>query len=176
MATHARTAKLHQAETIGVKLEGNATTTLNLLAGALRDKMLRSATYAGAKALYEEMCVNADAVNRSGQAKGQLRGAIYHWHDDNKSTLNSHTYYIGVNKKKAPHWHLVEFGHWMPYVTYKGKDGQFHTKRVNGKPVYLQTPKFVPANPYIRPTWEAKKDYAIGQIKLTLAEKLKAFK
>ena len=96
-------AKLHQTDLIGARLEGNASTTLNLLAGALRDKMLRSATYAGAAALYEEMCVNADAVNRSGQAKGQLRGAIYHWHDDNKSTLISHTYYIGVNKKKAPH-------------------------------------------------------------------------
>lgn len=167
-------AALHKSDALGIRLEGNASTSLGLLAGILREKVLRSATYAGARVLYDEMSLRAAAVNKSGQSAGQLAGAIYHWHDDKASTLDTQTYYIGVNKKKAPHWALIEFGHWMPYVTYKGSDGQFHTLRVNGKPVYRATPKFVPAQPYVRPTWEAKKDYAINQIKVTLAEKLKA--
>ena len=65
-------AKLHQSDAIGVKLEGEASTSLNLLAGLLREKALRSATYAGAKILYEEMKMRQDA-NRQSKRKGQLR-------------------------------------------------------------------------------------------------------
>ena len=165
-------AKLHQSDAIGVKLEGEASTSLNLLAGLLREKALRSATYAGAKILYEEMKVRAESQSKT----GQLSRAIYHWHDDKKSTLDSQSYVIGVNKREAPHWHLIEFGHWMPYVTYKGKDGLFHTKRINGKPVMRMNPKFIPAQPYVRPTWDAKRDMALAAMKQKLAENLKAGK
>lgn len=167
-------AKLHQSDAIGVKLEGEASTSLNLLAGLLREKALRSATYAGAKILYAEMKMRASMPSPDG--KGTIRNAIYHWHDDKKSTLYSQSYVIGVNKREAPHWHLVEFGHWMPYVTYKGKDGLFHTKRINGKPVMRMNPKFIPAQPYVRPTWDAKRDMALAAMKQKLAENLKAGK
>lgn len=59
------------------------------------------------------------------------------------------------NSKKAPHGHLVEFGHLQPFKVYKGADGQWYTSTT-----LLDSPKFVPAHPFLRPAYEAVRGIA----------------
>ena len=163
--------------TVSIRMTGDAETALNLFIGNIREKVLRSATYAGAKVLYDEMRQRTQNATPDlyGQVTGQLKDAIYHWHDDKQSGLNKQVYAVGVNKKKAPHWHLIEYGHWQIYSTYKGQDGKFYTLKVNGNPVMSQNPKRVPAYPYIRPTFDAMGKSALEAAKKRMSERLKEF-
>lgn len=108
------------------------------------EEALRPAAQAGAQVFYDEM------RQRVPVAEGVLRDSIYQFHLDRKSTEQKHTYVVGPNKSKAPHWHLVEFGHWQPYAVVM-IDGQLKT--LKDRP--LPAPVFVPAVPYIRPTLDA---------------------
>ena len=158
-------------------MKNDAETALNQFIGHIREKVLRSATYAGAKVLYDEMCQRTQAAtpNIYGQGTGQLKEAIYHWHDDKQSGLNKQVYVIGVNKKKAPHWHLIEYGHWQIYAVYRGSDNRFYTLKMHGKPVMSRNPKKIPAYPYIRPTFDAKSKSALDAVSKKMAEKLKEY-
>lgn len=119
---------------------------------------MRSAALAGAKVLYEDMIprVPVSKAPRKVKSKtyypGTLRKSIYHAFSEPKSSGTRAVYHIGPNKRKAPHWHLIEYGHW--------------TKKV-GKRGPLQ-PKWVPAKPYIRPTWDAKGPAAVEAMKARL--------
>lgn len=75
---------------------------------------------------------------------GALFDSIYHYHDENQSSENRHVYVIGPNKSKAPHWHFLEYG----------------TSRQ-------------PAQPYVRPTWDSKGEYAMMAAMNRFAELLK---
>jgi len=76
---------------------------------------------------------------------GLLKSAIYLAFKDKLSTTDRVTYGISWNHKLAPHGHLLEFGHWRI------------NKIVNGVPttIRLETPKWVPAHPFLRPAFDA---------------------
>lgn len=144
-----------------VRMRGSLTAALQQLTTDVRDKALRSAVRAGADLLYNEMRARVPVVS------GQLKAAIYQYHDDRKSVDGRQVYAVGPNKRKAPHWFVVENGHWRinkVVVT-------------NGKAVFtkerLPQPVWVPAVPYIRPTWDAKSGQLVRTMQHRLIERLR---
>lgn len=102
------------------------------------------------------------------QRRGQLKEAIYLAFDGRRSILNQghYVYQVSWNSKKAPHGHLVEFGHWMAYKYARGEEGKFYTpiqgthkvagrKRGRGYPIegggfYVDT------HPFLGPAFDYK--------------------
>lgn len=121
---------------------------------------LRPAAHQGALVLYNEV------LQRVPTDSGLLRSAIYRWHDDKQSTADRQIYQIGVNKRKAPHWHLIEYGHWRAN-RFRLIDGKWLPTRER-----LDTPVWVPANPYIRPAFDARLEGAFDAARRRMAEKL----
>lgn len=95
---------------------------------------VRPAAQAGAQVMYDLVKTN---VNALGQKTGNLRKSIYQvFSRDNSGPVRAE-YHISWNNKKAPHGHLVEFGHVQRYVTYIDKRGQWKTlvrAEMRGKP------------------------------------------
>lgn len=124
----------------GARMRGSLVDVLAQLQEDVRGKALRSAVYAGAKVLADELEVRVPVD------EGVLKDAIYTHHDDRRSGNGQQIYQVGVNKSKAPHWYNVEYGHWRINVVL----------RVNGRWVAtkdrLPTPVWTPAHPYLRPT------------------------
>lgn len=127
----------------------------------------RPAAFDAAEVIYKDVQAN---VAKIGRVTGNLRASIYRAFDDKASTATKARYNVSWNKKKAPHGHLIEFGHIQRYVTYIGKNGQWYTavrpeKRGKKKPsrkasqatkdaYYVPLPggpRQVPARPFIRP-------------------------
>lgn len=141
---------------------GNAIAAqLRALGDAVESKCIRPAAYAGAKLLYDELKLRAPVG-----PTGKLNAAVYHWHDDKRSVDGQEWYAVGVNVKKAPHWALVEYGHWRvnKAVPIDGKL-TFTKER-------LPAPVWVPAVPYLRPTADRMPD-AIRAMQDRLAEKVR---
>lgn len=136
-------------------------------------KATRPAASAAAKVLYDEVKKNAQLFGEGyvADGTGKLADAVYRVYSRAGSDAMRATYHVSWNQTKAPHGHLVEFGHWQPYVTYRGKDGKFHTAvrpsmlkqylaTYNGKtvPKHLRdkffvkrpSPKWIPARPFVR--------------------------
>ncbi|WP_086925406.1 HK97 gp10 family phage protein [Variovorax sp. JS1663] len=153
---------LYQKDTIGINVVSNVTESLAALEAGIKEKVLRSAARAGALVFYTEM------RQRVPVKSGELFQSIYHYHDDKGSTPNRQTYFVGPNKSKAPHWHQVEFGHWQVNVVVKLPNGRLAATKER-----LATPKWIPAKPYVRPTWDAKKQAAVTAARLRMGERLK---
>lgn len=148
---------------------------------------VRPAAQAGAQVLYEAMKAN---VARLGRKTGKLEISIYQAFSKDNSTPSRANYHIAPNFKKAPHWHLLEFGYLQRYVTYIDKRGNWRTLKregATGKPpgrkapqevkdAYWQTlpkgPKQIAAHPYIRPTKD-KMPQALAAIEARFFEELK---
>lgn len=83
-----------------------------------------------------------------------LRDAIYVAYDKRAGVLNSDSYRYTVswNSKRAPHGHLAEFGHWMPYQYALTTDGRYYTP----KPLQPNAGFFVAAQPFLGPAFDAK--------------------
>ncbi|MCG8275404.1 HK97-gp10 family putative phage morphogenesis protein [Stenotrophomonas sp. NLF4-10] len=118
------------------------------LLGKVRHQLARSMAVAGGKVLRDEAKSRAP-VGEDSKNPGTLRDAIYLAYRDGESTEAVEVYSVSWNAKKAPHGHLVEFGHWQTHARYKGKDGEWYT----GAP--LAAPKWVPAYPFLRPALDA---------------------
>lgn len=112
---------------------------LNKLASDIQTTAIRSAAYAASKVIYEELKIRVPVG-----ATGNLRDSLYQYHDTKLSVNGKHVYSIGPNKKKAPHWHLLEYG----------------TVRMAAKP-------------FIRPTYDAKITEAMQAASVRLHEKVK---
>jgi hypothetical protein len=138
----------------------------------LRTKVLRSAAYAGARVLYDEM-------RRTVPVKtGELYGSIYHFHDEKQSNERRQVYLIGPNKVKAPHWWFAEHGHWLynRYAAGKWLESKKNKSARVGKPepsgwgdVHVlpgarDEPVFVPGTGFIWRTWMNKKDEALQAV------------
>lgn len=84
---------------------------------------------------------------------GNLSAAIYLAYSEDRSIPDDGlaVYSVTWNKRKAPHGHLVEFGHWQTHATYKGSDGKWYTDK--RKP--LDQPRWVPAHPFLRPAYDS---------------------
>lgn len=87
---------------------------------------------------------------------GLLKSAIYVAYDDQRRLLNpgAYRYTVSWNSKKAPHGHLIEFGHWMPYQYARTADGDYYTP----KPLTALPGQgfWVNAQPFLGPAFDAK--------------------
>jgi hypothetical protein len=127
---------------------------LDRLTGELRTKLARSMAVAGGTLLRDGAIDRAPVGTEEGGSKrpGLLKSSIYLAFKDRRSTAKDVIYAVTWNSKKAPHGHLVEFGHWQFYATYKGKDGAWYTDKTRK----LAVPRWIPAEPFLRPTIDAE--------------------
>lgn len=151
-------------DAFSVTLDDGISRGLHRFAASLRDQALRPAAHTAAKVLYDEV------KQRAPVESGRLKSAVYRWHDDGQSKNGRQVYAVGVNKRRAPHWHNVEYGHWRinKFVLINGK--WVPTKE------RLANPVWVPGKPYFRPAYDAKIHEAVEAGKQRLAEKLKELK
>lgn len=113
---------------------------------------VRPAAQAGAQVLYDEVKVN---VGRIKKKTGNLDSSIYQAFSKDNSSDTVSTYHISWNARKAPHGHLVEYGHLMTRKAYIGSDGRWYTSKVKIEP------KHVGARPFLRPAFDAKQQVAL---------------
>lgn len=160
-AMRRKQTKLFPKAMVSMSLESNLKEGLQRLEQAVQEKVIRPAAYAGARLLYDEMRLRVPVDS------GELYGSIYHWFDDKRSTEMRKIYAIGPNKAKSPHWHLVEYGHWRVNVIVREGSRWIPTKE------RLPDPKWVPASPYIRPTWDGKSQAAMTAMKTRMSERMR---
>ncbi|NMF98389.2 HK97 gp10 family phage protein [Aromatoleum toluolicum] len=108
------------------------------------EEAVRPAAQAAAQVLYEAVHRNVAAI---GKVSGNLARSIYQAYSKDNSGEGRATYHISWNAAKAPHGHLVEYGHLQKFATYLGKDGKWHTDKNHPLPV----PRQVAARPFVRP-------------------------
>ncbi|MFE0784064.1 MULTISPECIES: HK97 gp10 family phage protein [Pseudomonadota] len=118
---------------------------LDRLLGPARVSLARSMAVAGGEVLRDEAKMRVNSHN------GVLANAIYLAFREARSNEKEVQYAVTWNKSKAPHGHLVEFGHWQIYAVVRKPDGTY----VTDKRHRLATPKWVPAYPFLRPAYEA---------------------
>lgn len=94
---------------------------LKTLESTVEEKVLRSSARAGALVFYDLMHAYAP------YKEGKILNAIYHKFIQEKETKIFKSYRIGVNHVKAPHWHLLEYGHMMYYQVKKKPNGEYVT-------------------------------------------------
>lgn len=92
--------------------------------GDRADSASRPAAQAAAQVLYDEVKKNVGAL---GQKSGNLNRSIYQVYSQDNSGPGFATYQVSWNHRKAPHGHLLEFGHIQRYASYIGKDGNWRT-------------------------------------------------
>lgn len=128
--------------------------TGDLLAGLAKfeasvvDKVLFTGAATMARVIYDEVKLNV-SLPKLGKITGNLDSAIYWVHASEESSHTRKVYKISWNKKKAPHGHLIEWGHWMPYKVVQLENGDWITLKKQP----LATPKWVNARPFIRPAF-----------------------
>lgn len=140
----------------------------------------RPAAQAAAQVLYDEVLKNVARIKRK---TGNLSKSIYQAYSPSNSGVGHATYHVSWRTSKgsafgrAPHGHLVEFGHLQRYKTYVGNDGQVRTMVRPGmdgtnrpgrkasqaaKDAYYVPleggPRQVAARPFLRPAWAKAKD------------------
>jgi len=111
----------------------------------------RPAAQAGAQVIYDEVRRNVARIKRK---TGNLASSIYQAYSaDNSQPGGAQTYHVSWNAKKAPHGHLVEFGHLQRYaVIYDPETRRLFTDKSKPLPV----PQQVAAKPFLRPAVAAK--------------------
>ncbi|MDG2524645.1 HK97 gp10 family phage protein [Stenotrophomonas sp. HITSZ_GD] len=94
--------------------------------------------------------VRGEAKARAPVDDGTLRDSIYLAYREGESSDARVVYQISWNSKKAPHGHLLEFGHWRTNVLVRGEDGKWRATTE-----LLPAPVWTPAYPFLRPAYEA---------------------
>lgn len=126
---------------------------------------VRPAAQAGAQVLYDEVKRNVRSLKRH---TGNLDSSIYQVFSRSQSNDNRAAYDISWNRRKAPHGHLVEFGHLMRYeVSFDPKTQRFTTHK--DRP--LAQPRLVAAKPFLRPAM-AKFPAAMEAAKAVILKKM----
>jgi HK97 gp10 family phage protein len=129
----------------------------------------RPAAQAAAQVLYDEVKRN---VGKLKKGTGNLDRAIYQAYSADNSGAAKAVYHVSWNAKKAPHGHLVEFGHLQRFeVSFDKQTKRFTTHK--DRP--LATPKQVAARPFIRPAMSkmgAAMDAAMAEFNKRLDAKL----
>jgi hypothetical protein len=147
---NAKGPKLFGKETFAMSFDNNIADQLKAFGDNFVDQYCRPAAYVAATVFYHEMRTRVPVRT------GDLKNSIYRWRDK-ANTQTRATFYVGPNKRIAPHWHLVEYGHWATRRVYfdKRKQQYVTTKQL------LARPYLVAARPYIRPTLDTKRNEAI---------------
>jgi hypothetical protein len=105
----------------------------------------RPSAQAAAQVIYDEVRRNVAKIKRR---TGNLASSIYQAYSQDNSRDGRQIYHISWNARKAPHGHLVEFGHLQRYeVSYDPRTKRFTTHK--DRP--LPTPVQVAARPFLRP-------------------------
>lgn len=126
---------------------------------------VRPAAQAGAQVLYDEVKRNVGRLKRK---TGNLERSIYQAFSPDNSGDGKVTYHVSWNRKKAPHGHLVEFGHLQRYeVSFDPNTKRFTTHKDRPLPV----PKQIAAKPFVRPAM-AKFPQALEAAKEELFKRL----
>lgn len=126
---------------------------------------VRPAAQAGAQVLYDEVKRNVARLKRK---TGNLERAIYQAFSPDNSVEGRVTYHVSWNRRKAPHGHLVEFGHLQRYeVSFDPNTKRFTTHK--DRP--LPAPKQIAAKPFVRPAM-AKFPQALEAAKEELFKRL----
>lgn len=115
--------------------------------------LVRPAAQAGTQVLYDEVVLR---VNSMGKKTGALAGAIYQAFSQDNSSAARATYHVSWNARKAPHGHLVEYGHIQTRKVYLSRDGKWYTSKIP-----LDTPRRVAASPFLRPAYDARSAAAL---------------
>jgi hypothetical protein len=157
---------------VETKLTGDMIAGLDKFEKAITQSVIMSGVAAAAKVIYDEVKRNApvykgEAFTRKSGVKttpGQLRDAVYRVYSPERSLDGTKVYKVSVNKSKAPHWALIEYGHWQTTTLYHGKDGKVGVRK-------LDPPRWVPPHPYIRRGWD-KMQQAIEAGKARIAQRL----
>ncbi len=147
------------ASGIRMELDDTMQRTLDSLDGPFKESLARRMLVEGGVLLRDAAKSNARlAANKEGaETRGLLASAIYLVFDTDASGKTSFTYKISWNSKVAPHGHLVEFGHWRTHVVYKASNGEWYT--IKDRP--LDSPVWVAARPFLRPTWDSYRGAAV---------------
>lgn len=122
----------------------------------------RPAAQAAAQVLYDEVrrrvpVADEAHIGRGGKVyqPGALRDAIYQAYSDKLSVGGREVYHVSWNARKAGHGHLIEFGYFRKFKVFKTKDGRYITTKIP-----LAAPVQMPAQPFLRPAYDAKRDEA----------------
>ncbi|WLE60237.1 HK97 gp10 family phage protein [Burkholderia plantarii] len=132
---------------------------------------LRSVAVAGGTVLRDEAVERAPAGGT-----GNLKRALYLKFIEERSTPTSKVYYVSIRRGKKPkkgeeptdaayYGQMVEFGHWYVPPKPKGVRWAAHRKVNIGK-------KWVPAKPFLRPAYEAKRTAAVDAMRERLKQRL----
>lgn len=124
------------------------------------EEAVRPVAEAGARVLYNAVKQNVASI---GKVTGNLQRAIYEAFSKDNSGKGVATYQVSWNAKKAPHGHLLEYGHVQRYAVFIGKDGKWHTN----KKKKLVQPRQVAARPFVRPA-AAKMPEAVAAMEAEL--------
>ena len=126
----------------------------------MRESLARRMGASGGRVIRDEARRRAPYGGESGSWNpGTLKSAIYLAHNPELSAARKRvTYVVSWNRKIAPHGHLVEFGHWMPYRVRMTVNGYW----VSNKDEPLPSPKWVRAYPFLRPAFDGRKGDAIA--------------
>lgn len=156
--------------------------------GSAAEAAARPAAQAAAQVLYDEVRAN---VAKIGKKSGNLQRSIYQAFSQGNSGVGLATYHVSWNASKAPHGHLVEYGHLQRYRYFQTPDGKVRPMvrpGMQGKPapsrrasqavkdayyVTLPTPRQVAARPFLRPA-TSKFTQAIEAAKAELYKHLDA--
>lgn len=134
---------------------------LDKLAGEKRVSLARSMAVAGGEVLRDE------AKRWAPVDDGILRDSIYLAFKDKRSNDKQVVYSVSWNHSVAPHGHLIEFGHWQPYVVvFNDKLGHFQTlakgKGGGSRPRLRKNgPKWIAAKPFLRPAYDVARATAV---------------
>lgn len=129
------------------------------------EEAARPAAQAAAQVLYDEVRRNVASIGRK---TGNLAASIYQAYSKDNSGPGRATYHVSWNAKKAPHGHLVEFGHIQKYkVVLNKKTGRWLTlkKHKLAKPIQRA------AHPFVRPAIN-KLDQALEAAKAEMLARL----
>lgn len=104
----------------------------------------RPAAQAMAQVFYDSVKTNVARIRRR---TGNLERSIYQAFSADNSGQGYATYHVSWNAAKAPHGHLVEYGHLQRYLVTIDDRGRWITHK--DKP--LPSPVYIPGKPFLRP-------------------------
>ncbi|OZI23616.1 hypothetical protein CAL26_09245 [Bordetella genomosp. 9] len=157
-----KNGRRYAPNSVSFAFEGDIVSQVGEFFERIKSEAVRPAAHAMALVLYDEMRARVPVQ------MGTLQAAIYRWFDEADSGRDRKTYIVGVNKRKAPHWWVVEHGYWRRHAVVKLPSGEWVT--INSRP--LKVPVFVPGQPYLRVSVDAKLTAAVEAGRRRLAEKI----
>lgn len=125
---------------------------LDRLDGPIRVSLARSMAVAGGEVIRDEAKLRAPQG-----PTGNLAASIYLAYRDQRSTDSQILYSVTWNKAKAPHGHLIEFGHWQIHPAVLLEDGRW----ISNTKIRLKHPVWVAAHPFLRPAYDASAGRAV---------------